>query len=93
MIGGNFATTLEVPTINPKSYSQHQCNRIACSASYKELCAQVNAQLGIHQIERRVDGLVHVVVLVPAQTTGEHHVALLLGELLVLRVQGTSRSV
>ena len=52
------------------------------------LFSQVNAKFSIHQIKCCVDGLVHVVVLISAQTTSEHHVAFLLGKLNVLLVQG-----
>ena len=51
------------------------------------LRAQVNAQLGIHQVERRIDGLVHVVVLVLAQTSAEDDPRLGVGQLLVLGVE------
>ena len=39
----------------------------------------LHAQLVADEFEGRGDGLVHVVVLVPAQAAGEHDVALLLG--------------
>ena len=53
------------------------------------LCfSRLHAQLVAHQVEGGGDGFVHVVVFVAAQATGEDHVALLLGELLVLPVEG-----
>ena len=48
----------------------------------------LHAQLVADEFEGRGDGLVHVVVLVAAQATGEDHVALLRRQLLVLPVQG-----
>ena len=48
----------------------------------------LHAQLVADEFECRGDGLVHVVVLVAAQATGEDHVALLRRQLLVLPVQG-----
>ena len=48
----------------------------------------LHAQLVADELEGRGDGLVHVVVLVAAQATGEDHVALLRRQLLVLLVQG-----
>ena len=47
----------------------------------------LHAKLLAHELERRGDGLVHVVVLVAAQTAGEDHAALLRRELLVLLVE------
>ena len=49
---------------------------------------RLHAQLVADELEGRGDGLVHVVVLVTAQATGEDHVALLRRQLLVLPVQG-----
>ena len=48
----------------------------------------LHAQLVADEFEGRGDGLVHVVVLVAAQATGEDHVALMRRQLLVLLVQG-----
>ena len=48
----------------------------------------LHAQLVADEFECRGDGLVHVVVLVAAQTTGEDHVAFLRCQLLVSLVQG-----
>ena len=48
---------------------------------------QLHSQLLFHQIERRRDRFVHVVVFVAAQTTGEDDVRLVLGEFDVLGVQ------
>lgn len=48
----------------------------------------LHAQLVADEFECRGDGLVHVVVLVAAQATGEDHVALLRRQLLVLLVEG-----
>ena len=48
----------------------------------------LHAQLVANEFEGRGDGLVHVVVLVTAQATGEDHVALLRRQLLVLLVEG-----
>ena len=48
----------------------------------------LHAQLVADEFEGRGDGLVHVVVLVAAQATGEDHVALLRRQLLVLLVEG-----
>ena len=48
----------------------------------------LHAQLVADELEGRGDGLVHVVVLVAAQATGEDHVALLRCQLLVLLVEG-----
>ena len=48
----------------------------------------LHAQLAADEPEGRSDGLVHVVVLVAAQATGEDHVALLRRQLLVLPVEG-----
>ena len=48
----------------------------------------LHAQLVADELEGRGDGLVHVVVLVAAQATGEDHVALLRRQLLVLLVEG-----
>lgn len=48
----------------------------------------LHAQLFADEFEGRGDGLVHVVVLVAAQATGEDHVALLRRQLLVLLVEG-----
>ena len=48
----------------------------------------LHAQLVADELEGGGDGLVHVVVLVAAQATGEDHVALLRRQLLVLLVQG-----
>lgn len=50
--------------------------------------SRLHAQLVADELEGRGDGLVHVVVLVAAQATGEDHVALLRRQLLVLPVQG-----
>ena len=47
-----------------------------------------HAQLVADELECRGDGLVHVVVLVAAQATGEDHVPLLCRQLLVLLVEG-----
>lgn len=46
----------------------------------------LHAQLVADKLECRGDGLVHVVVLVAAQATGEDHVALLRRQLLILLV-------
>ena len=54
---------------------------------------RLHAQLVANQLEGRGDGLVHVVVLVAAQSTGEDHVALLRRQLLVLLVEGFVPSV
>ena len=48
----------------------------------------LRAQLVADELECRGDGLVHVVVLVAAQASGEDHVALLRRQLLVLLVEG-----
>jgi len=48
----------------------------------------LHAQLVADELEGGGDGLVHVVVLVAAQATGEDHVALLRRQLLVLLVEG-----
>ena len=48
---------------------------------------RLHAQFVADELEGRGDGLIHVVVLVAAQTTGEDHVALLRRQLLVLLVQ------
>ena len=48
----------------------------------------LHAQLVADELEGRGDGLVHVVVLVAAQATGEDHVALLCRQLPILFVQG-----
>lgn len=48
---------------------------------------RLHAQLSADELEGRGDSLVHVVVLVAAQATGEDHVALLRRQLLVLPVQ------
>ena len=48
----------------------------------------LHAQFVADELECRGDGLVHVVVLVAAQATGEDHVALLRRQLLVPPVQG-----
>ena len=48
----------------------------------------LHTQLVADELEGRGDGLVHVVVLVAAQATGEDHVALLRRQLLVLLVEG-----
>lgn len=48
----------------------------------------LHAQLVADELEGGGDGLVHVVVLVAAQATGENHVALLRRQLLVLPVEG-----
>ena len=48
----------------------------------------LHAQLVADELECRGDGLVHVVVLVAAQATGEDHVALLRRQLLVPLVEG-----
>ena len=48
----------------------------------------LHAQLVADELEGRGDGLVHVVVLVAAQSAGEDHVALLRRQLLVLLVEG-----
>lgn len=48
---------------------------------------RLHAKLAAHEVERGGDGLVHVVVLVATEATGEHDVALLRRELLVLPVQ------
>ena len=48
----------------------------------------LHAQLVADELEGRGNGLVHVVVLVAAQATGEDHVALLCRQLLVLLVEG-----
>ena len=48
---------------------------------------RLHAKLVADELEGRGDGLVHVVVLVAAQATGEDHVALLRRQLLVLLVQ------
>ena len=54
----------------------------------------LHAQLGAHHVERGRHGLVHVVVLVAAQATGEHHAALARSQLSVLLVQrGVARVV
>ena len=50
--------------------------------------SRFHAQLVADKLEGRGDGLVHVVVLVAAQTTGKDHVALLRSQLLVLLVEG-----
>lgn len=50
--------------------------------------SRLHAQFVADKLEGRGDGLVHVVVLVAAQATGEDHVALLRRQLLVLPVQG-----
>lgn len=47
----------------------------------------LHAQLVADELEGGCDGLVHVVVLVAAQASGEDHVALLRRQLLVLPVQ------
>ena len=49
---------------------------------------RLHAKLVADELEGCGDGLVHVVVLVVAQATGEYHVALLCRQLLVLPVQG-----
>ena len=49
---------------------------------------RLHAQLVADELEGGGDGLVHVIVLVAAQATGEDHVALLLSLLLVLLVEG-----
>ena len=49
---------------------------------------RLHAQLVADELEGGGDGLVHVVVLVAAQATGEDHVALLRRQLLVPPVQG-----
>ena len=49
---------------------------------------RLHAQLVADELEGGGDGLVHVVVLVAAQATGEDHVALLRRQLVVLPVQG-----
>lgn len=48
----------------------------------------LHAKLVAHELKGSGDGLVHVVVLVAAQATGEDHVALLRRKLLVLLVEG-----
>lgn len=48
----------------------------------------LHAKLVAHEFKGSGDGLVHVVVLVAAQATGEDHVALLRRKLLVLLVEG-----
>ena len=48
----------------------------------------LHAQLVADELEGGGDGLVHVVVLIAAQASGEDHVALLRRELLILPVQG-----
>lgn len=48
----------------------------------------IHAQLAADELEGRGDGLVHVVVLVAAQASGEDHVALLRRQLLILPAQG-----
>ena len=54
---------------------------------------RLRAQLVADEVERCGDGLVHVVVLVAAQASGEDHVALLRRQLLVLLVQDVGRLV
>lgn len=49
---------------------------------------RLHVQLFADEFEGRGDGLVHVVVLVAAQATGEDHVALLRRQLLVPLVEG-----
>ena len=48
----------------------------------------LHAQLVADEFEGRGDGLVHIVVLVAAQATGEDYIALLRRQLLVLLVEG-----
>lgn len=48
----------------------------------------LHAQLVADELEGRSDGLVHVVVLVATQATGEDHITLLRRQLLVLLVEG-----
>ncbi len=50
----------------------------------EELC-----QLLCSHVQRYLNDLVHVVVLILAQTAAEDHVRLCIGQLLVLRIQGT----
>lgn len=50
--------------------------------------SRLHAQFVADKLEGCGDGLVHVVVLVAAQTTGKDHVALLRSQLLVLLVEG-----
>ena len=45
-------------------------------------------QLLCGHVQRYLDDLVHIVVLVSTQTASEHHVAFLLGEFNVLLIQG-----
>lgn len=57
-------------------------------ARFGPLCLRgLHAQLVADELEGRGDGLVHVVVLVAAQATGEDHVALLRRQLLILLVE------
>ena len=57
-------------------------------ARFGPLCLRgLHAQLVAHELEGSGDGLVHVVVLVAAQATGEDHVALLRRQLLILLVE------
>ena len=51
-----------------------------------------NPQLALDQIEGRIDGLVHVVVLVSAQTSGEDHLALFGGKLSLLFLDSAERA-
>ena len=50
--------------------------------------SRLHAQLVADELEGRSDGLVHVVVLVATQATGEDHITLLRRQLLVLLVEG-----
>ena len=54
-----------------------------------ERILKLDAKFVAHQIEGRCDGLVHVVVLVAAQPTSEHDVALRLGKFAVLLVESS----
>ena len=61
---------------------------LVCDNPLCLLLRRLHTELVAHQLKCRVDGLVHVVVLVAAQATGKDHVALLRCQLLVLPVQG-----
>lgn len=79
-------------TISPM---QRCCTGLSTSQNgYQPLAVGLLRLRGLHtqlvadELEGGGDGLVHVVVLVAAQATGEDHVALLRRQLLVLPVQG-----
>ena len=62
--------------------------RLSVSVAKALRLRRLHAKLVAYELKGRGDGLVHVVVLVAAQATGEDHVALLRRQLLVLLVEG-----